>query len=513
MRTHTDKVHQDKNRSAPNESTRKHESTQKQSDDGPSFQFINNRSNTAVQKKPGSGLQVEQATPSHSVVDPWPVQHKQSVQRQIHQWEQDKWNPGESKKEGTKKLPDAPPDGNTFFNDVTGQAGKTKQEAAGLEALVMNIGSVAEEKINLGEEWDRTAEMLTRSFGPGEPNQTINLGYFTINSKDETWKWDAGGDGVEGGAWTTVISSFLSKLMIANGQMDHIRAQQWYQNGTHEVQIDVNFYLNRLSNDAPLYWHKDTGGGNIFVNLIFSNKKPIVGTEWTPDTQPVSEQKRRILEANMPGTEVDEMERARAIIAGGETDQIHTGLLPPSGYVSWIDELIWHSSPFMSNRKRWSKELAIQALTNLSLPAPFQKEEQGNTLEAMLLIANTEGSWLRGQVKQDPRTIDGRTAAHFFKQGYKIAGQFNQQVQEDIGKVAWDDSKIGSMFGHANDGSDPRVAGGPSEENTILSTTGTQNRKRALSDPPKREEIRQGADMESPRNFLRTWVRVKPRAV
>ena len=81
------------------------------------------------------------------------------------------------------------------------------------------------------------------------------------------------------------LCTFLLDFMGANGQMDFIDDQPWFQDGTGAVEIDVNFYPKRPLVAGGLGLHKDTANENLFVNLIFNNTTDTPATEWTEDTE------------------------------------------------------------------------------------------------------------------------------------------------------------------------------------------------------------------------------------
>ncbi len=354
-------------------------------------------------------------------------------------------------------------------------------------------------------------------------SQVLNLGYFTFNAQDEAWKWDAGGDACPGGAWKDKVSALLRNFMIANGQMAYIRSRKWYGQDTHAIEIDVNYYINRPFSTAPLYWHKDTGGGNLFVNLLFTNERPIVGTEYTADTQPVGAAKKSSLLANMPAEQVDDIERAReGLKAHALGQKIDIGELPRKGYVAWVDELIWHSSPYLANRTPWTVELATKAMTDKADPNAGLKTETPTTYEAMVLIAATPGTTLGKWVDDDGEQLTIDEAEVYWQGGYQIGNEeYGDTVLEDIALVQWGAHKVNGAFGHEQDGADPRVEpspDGPQDDDghatpfNLVTPSGMAGRPRSASVTETQQSMKALVrGDEKGRNFLRTWVRIKPR--
>lgn len=438
-----------------------------------------------------------------------------AVQRRVHEWKSGAWKPGQAEAEGQKPFPQQPADGQVFFNDVTGRSGKTAKEAArSLQDLAVQQGSVVNVMADGGEALAAVDIEMKRTFAHDKENQTKYLGYFHFDKADETWKWDAGGDRCTEGAWTDMVKSFLRAFMIANGQLDYIRTRDWFINGTHRVEIDVNYYINRAFNTAPPYWHKDTGGGNLFVNLIFTNSEPIVGTEVTADTRPMGGAKRESLLANMPAEQVEQIEGARQALGGGElAGAIGAEVLPAKGFVSWVDELIWHSSPFMANRKRWTPDLAHDVMSDWVDLNPFFKSETATSYEAMVVIASQEGTALRAAVEQEGVDLDIGTARGYWDNGYCLDGEHHEIVEADLAMVDWSSHKLNDAFGHEQDGSDPRVAPREGQEKpaNLVTPSSIAGRPRALSDADIRGRLAPMAQNKMGRNFMRTWVRIKPK--
>jgi hypothetical protein len=152
--------------------------------------------------------------------------------------------------------------------------------------------------------------------------------------------------------------------MEANGQLPYIQRQKWFTNNRAWVVIDINFYYNRPPNEG-FRFHKDTGGDNLFVNLIFNNKKPQLATEWIEDLKPDASKKTGALELNLPDAEIEKINSTRAAFNraqrpyrleghGGVRGGVAAGA---AAYVSWVDELVWHSTPAPLSRTGYYKNI------------------------------------------------------------------------------------------------------------------------------------------------------------
>lgn len=472
------------------------------------------------------------------------------AQRLIHEWTDGAWVPGKTAREGGKKFPSGVVNDKKFFNDVTGRRSKTRAGASrSLSKLSLEQGSLEDLKlpgeksgdlVNGDTALQGVNEKLTSAFSEylSQEDQSVDLGFYSFKYDAQDWAWHPGENSFDIGDGKATISSFLRGLMVANGQMDYIRTRSWYKKMTYTIEVDVNFYMNRRFGDKPFEIHKDTSGANLFVNLVFMNQTPTIGTEVTVDTREMGKEKRKALLQHMPKRQVKSIEKARKKLKDTELAQkIHSKELPKSGYVSWVDELIWHSSPFIGNRPKWDKDGAIKALTtfNAGHDAP-------RTHEAMALIARIEGSHLSIFMKQyGVTTLTLDEAFDLFNKGYRFGFEKNRRfLTQDIDRVKWGDFKLGEVTGQDQAGGDKLVK----DSKTIETPSGLVGRPRTLSDAEEQQKWQiDNSEGRSPkvetspsdkgktelpktpettgekqepkpikttgRNFIRTWVRVK----
>ncbi|MFD1044968.1 hypothetical protein ACFQ1S_04830 [Kibdelosporangium lantanae] len=167
-----------------------------------------------------------------------------------------------------------------------------------------------------------------------------------------------------------MAAKFVDEFIDRNGQWAYIRQQPWYESGEYVIAVDVNYYPNRagIFKYYPIF-HKDTGGNNIFVNLVFDNDSVIEATEWYTDLALPSDKRAAWQKALLPETHLTALERARKALAdkakaaakdkdakpevvkGGVTDTVYT-------YVSWVDDLVWHATPIDLPRIEMTQEIA-----------------------------------------------------------------------------------------------------------------------------------------------------------
>ena len=134
--------------------------------------------------------------------------------------------------------------------------------------------------------------------------------------------------------------------------------------GTTNIQSQLHWYPQRPKDNVVL--HHDTVGSTFFVILHYYNTETIYGPEFTFDTARLSnnpfltDTKQSGLSRSGPietkGTWPkalrQRMVEARTALfeAYGPWPVIKNTLIPPSGAVGFVDELVHHSTPLMSSR-------------------------------------------------------------------------------------------------------------------------------------------------------------------
>ncbi|NEO86043.1 MAG: DUF4157 domain-containing protein, partial [Spirulina sp. SIO3F2] len=201
------------------------------------------------------------------------------------------------------------------------QPGKSNLEsrAGQLAGLAMKQGTVTD--IKGGEGWKDLVAKLTTWVNQlvredkVRPDGYAQLGCIEISGHDGqvfTFKKDNNPMKM-GEELRNEVQVFLHNFMEGNGQLKYITDSSWYQNGTAQVEVDVNFYADRPYEETGLGVHKDTGGSNLFVNLIFANESEVPATEWTfAGEKPSEEKQKRIAELMHPNV-WEEIEQAREI--------------------------------------------------------------------------------------------------------------------------------------------------------------------------------------------------------
>jgi hypothetical protein len=99
--------------------------------------------------------------------------------------------------------------------------------------------------------------------------------------------------------------------------------------------------------------------------MIFNNQKPILATEWIEDLTGDASEKRDALKLNLPDAQIVDIYSTRErfhsakipyrlVGHGGVRGGVAAGA---ATYVSWVDELVWHSTPAPLSRTEYYKNI------------------------------------------------------------------------------------------------------------------------------------------------------------
>lgn len=323
----------------------------------------------------------------------------------------------------------------------------------------------------------------------------------------------------------TATVDLLEKFMTGNGQWGYIKSKDWYISGDYVIAIDVNYYPDRSDFKSATKFHKDTGGNNIFVNLIFDNKTEIEATEWYADLQQPSAKRQRWQAGLLPDSHMKDLTNARVALAalvekGEKTD----GFTEVSGgvskgvntYVSWVDDLIWHSTPSERRRIEFSAEAARNAYGPLQI-APedafycYDKSLDGFVIGAELLGTIAEepsthlARWLSAR-KLTVQDINNAVALEAWTELYSGANKF--QYDADVlarSKKPW---RLVGANSEAN-AYDKRLTGSVGINETPIGLSGIR-RANSLDKNKAALDKARAASAKEARTFLRTWVRILP---
>lgn len=324
-----------------------------------------------------------------------------------------------------------------------------------------------------------------------------------------------------------------------SGQMDYLldNAEQLVD---WRIVVDVDFYYERPADAVG--FHKDTVGRSLFVNLNFNNSSLIMGPEYILNPPPIVEHDAHT-SSKLPEIFKRHLIDQRAKL--GEPTKIVATRVPPYGIVSFVDELIHHSTPYKEHRgvsgdqlynffakddeaayktaslvdrlenlmNGPSKSVTRQELTNLGLEdrqVSYLFEGRDRlfiTTEEIKekLAGNPEYDGMKNTVSANPKAMGivqfSKTKAHFYKEDLMSAGM--PQVDADV------------LFQAYNKRSMDHVSLAGCENDCHLDI---QSRIYPIQRPRlKRQmskELLRGTlpvDTGEKRQFFRTWVQAIPR--
>ena len=321
------------------------------------------------------------------------------------------------------------------------------------------------------------------------------------------------------------LIDFLEKFMERNRQWDYIKKQEWYISRKYAIGIDVNYYPDRSGFTTFIAFHKDTGGNNIFVNLVFDNKMKIEATEWYKDAAEPSGLRKQWQEKLLPATYLTELASTRAElrkdlvgkpreVAGGVSPHLYT-------YVSWLDDLIWHSTPNGNARTEYGAADAARGYDALNATVKGDFAYFDDTLKVTVLgweiLATMAEStdtqlyrWLKkqGSEMQDLGFEKSRQA-WLELYGDALGGaRAKTCFLEDAKSRSLLPWRITGQYSEAN-AEDDRLAQSKSidEPPVLLSRL---RRANSFSDVQSDLDKVREANKGKPRAFIRTWVRILP---
>jgi len=433
-----------------------------------------------------------------------------TIQRQIMAFRAGRWEVAKVGTKGTHQPPAQPNPGMGFFNTVTGIQGPTIASVeAGLADLMVIKGSLRDAQINL--QWDAALwNDLNAATAEGGVNE---LGYVRLRSGHAPWYR---GSSVPATfllrrTWTLLLEPFMNR----NGQLPYMYAQPWYRNRAAVIDVSVNFYKNRAAIDRSFEFHKDTAGDNLFVNLIFNNARPILATEWTVDTRAMKQKKKARMTTFMGDSSVaDTIEQTRQDIVAGTyspkgTARIEGGVATgQAAFVSWVDELVWHSSPFAGSRRaRISRAQVCRDHRKYVLTDRSSVQDQ------------YDFALIRGALRA-LRRIAGTRVHAFGKPGGK-AVHWLDQIDAYIATIvnadgtpkqpAWNAhlADVNANFAQISIGLGEEQASDPSNQGEQISrATEIGTRPRRNSAPGKLADRAAASATTEPRSFIRTWVQI-----
>lgn len=360
----------------------------------------------------------------------------------IHRFDGSRWLPGAAHRDGPRPFPARAQRGD-FFNDVTGAIGpSTDAVAETLSDLLMKQG-VFSELLPVPFDWPRLATDIQVFWSLHLNEEGLpRLMAEAVVQRDESLHVLARDP------WPQTLADRAVHLAMAfvcaNGQFDYIRRQSWFNAGHHQIVLKVESVVGRETD--RLIWHKDTEGRALFSNLLFFNAAGLPATEWSLDLEPMPPDKRALVASQWPPGLLRELDEARArLLARTSTvPPIEGGVLGPNGYVSWVDELVWHSSPVLQHRERWTLDDAIDGLFGVTFNLA--------TYDLMVQLACTPGGrfarWLQDQHMPLER-LSYEQAEAVWQAAHAIGpkGDVWQRMNHDVRAMDWSQRPIDTGVG------------------------------------------------------------------
>jgi hypothetical protein len=386
-----------------------------------------------------------------------------------------------------------------------------------LDQLYMETGSL--DTLIPGSDWSKIATKLKKDYiSPHAPKKEALAELCTVYYKSGKEAQTKDKIASKQTDQTQNVVTFLESFMEANGQWDYIKDQDWYTKEGCVIGIEVNYYANRSGTGALPGFHKDTAGDNIFVNLVFDNTDAIEGTEWFADVEKPSKARKAWQKGVLPPSYRTDLNRARkAISAKTDKDEnVPGGTVGSHAYVSWVDDLVWHATPTAVPRIVYSVQDAIDSYSALdsSVDDVFgfvDPTTNANVYGRAIIatMAESPGPYLFAWLNKNdlkPQDIDDAQAKKAWKELY--GGNTQQSYRRYYAdtkaraKLPW------RLTGDLSEASAQDDSLKDSRSITEI-PVGLSKRRRANSLPAS-TELAEVRAKNTPRNFLRTWVRVLP---
>ncbi len=145
------------------------------------------------------------------------------------------------------------------------------------------------------------------------------------------------------------IKQNVLNTLTVTGQLDYLK---YVSDDRWKILIDVHYYRDRAQNQ--LIFHKDTTGDTLFVNLNFITDTEIAGPEYILNPPAISGRDHS-LEKTLPAKFRRDLRITRRNLP--EPQEIRATRIPAKGIVSFVDELIHHTTPHLGRRTVSGEEL------------------------------------------------------------------------------------------------------------------------------------------------------------
>lgn len=143
------------------------------------------------------------------------------------------------------------------------------------------------------------------------------------------------------------------RTMIAAKQIEYLRRSRLLEDGEWKIVIEVHYYRSRSQTGS--FFHKDTLGQTLFVNLNYETAHEIAGPEYVVNPPAVRAHDEAV-SATLPGEFLRDLAATRSSLP--EPAEVHAPRIPARGVVAFVDEAIHHMTPLYGHRTITGAEFA-----------------------------------------------------------------------------------------------------------------------------------------------------------
>ena len=221
------------------------------------------------------------------------------------------------------------------------------------EPRVQSMGAADSEVVSRQKAIMKHLNDQVEKIPAGQRREVYRLGSVVVSSKSLSMQENLlpVPNGVENGAPFVRGNNHLKRAIEANiletlqrsGQLAYLQQRGFLDDPNWVMIVDVDFYYDRPKD--RIVFHKDTVGRTMFVNLNFNNDNPIIGPEYVVNPP--------IIQGHLKTTRLHPSFQ-QDLQTGFNTlelpSEIKATQVPANGIVSFVDELVHHSTPYRGHR-------------------------------------------------------------------------------------------------------------------------------------------------------------------
>ncbi|GAL87493.1 oxidoreductase, aldo/keto reductase family [Sporocytophaga myxococcoides] len=299
-----------------------------------------------------------------------------------------------------------------------------------------------------------------------------------------------------------IIVNTLTTMDQAN-QLEYLKESNFGSKAKYgwKVVVEVQYYRTRTSTNN--YFHKDTLGTTLFVNLNYMNKKKMIGPEYLVNPMESKEHLANIAKS-LPKEFLKDKKTVMSQLA--QPQIIEVVEIPEYGFVAFVDEMINHSSPTTEHRK--VKGSAIHAFLRDRDVDKYREYKTAYDKWSKRWI-----NWSYESYLPDGEGFDGQDWLSVLKKIENPNAKYDRNELRSMdpeGRVLSDEEieKLIHIAGHDNFG----IVSIPKNMEETKMTSNDRPLKRRMSmklDQEKDKDHSSEKEVDGKRSFLRTWVRAE----